>query len=98
MAQLKRPKTVREMQAEKAKKNGVGQVTIENCSKQLVPIHLNPPKGVDFYIGAQDIRLQPGQVHKFKKNRLRMPQIERLQKQRMIRVIYDSDKQPAKRE
>ena len=93
--ELKRPKTVRETQAEKAKKQGIGTVTLYNCSKQMVPIHLDAPKGVDFYVGAQDIRLLPGQTHKFKKDRLRMPQVERLQKQRMIRIIYDSDKQTA---
>jgi len=92
MAKMKRPQTVREVQAEKQKKKEIGTVTVYNCSKQLVPIHLNAPKGMDFYIGAQDYRLYPGRKFTFRKDRLRMQQIERLQKQRMIQVINDSDK------
>ena len=93
MAKMIRPKTVREMQADQKKREKSGEITISNCSKQLVPIHLNAPKGVDFYVGAQDYRLYPGKMFTFKKDRLRMQQVERLQKQGMIQIIFDSDKQ-----
>jgi len=84
----KRPKTIREIQEEKKKKEGdEEEVTITNCSKQLIPIHLDAPKGVDFYLGAQDFRLGPGQSFKFKTTRLRKAQVERLQKQGFIKVL-----------
>lgn len=92
MAKTTRPKTMREIQAEKASASISAEVTIMNVSSQLVPIHLKSPKGVDFYIGAQDIRLKRGQVHKFKKSRLWMEQVERLQKQGKIQVISDTEK------
>jgi hypothetical protein len=94
---VKRPMTVREMQAAKQKMDR-GTITIYNCSKQMVPIHLDAPKGVDFYVGATDVRLKPGQTHKFKKNRIRMPQIERLRKQGFVQVLHDSEKYAEKKE
>lgn len=88
---IKRPLAIREMQAKK-KKEDKGKIRIYNCSRQQIPIHLNAPKGVDFFLGAQDIRLNPGQYHIFNRNRVRMGQIERLQKQGMIQVIsQDAD-------
>jgi hypothetical protein len=86
-----RPKTVREIQQNKAKQDR-STITIYNKSKQMIPIHLNAPKNVDFYVGAQDIRLRPGQTYKFRKDRLRMAQVERLQKQGLIQVLHDSAK------
>lgn len=53
---------------------------------------MQPPKGIDFYFGAQDIRLAPGQRFKFDKRRLWSSQVDRLQKQKKIQIIYDSDK------
>lgn len=87
---VQRPRTVREIQAEKEKQNNPGAITLYNCSKQLISIHLNPPEGVDFYVGAQDVRLKPKQTYKFRRDRVRMPQVDRLRKQGMIEVIYDS--------
>jgi hypothetical protein len=92
--QVKRPPTMHEMQVEKQKKDKGPELIIENISKQLIPIHQRQPKGVDFYFGAQDIRLGPGQRYKFDKRRLFTSQVERLQKQRKIQVIYDEEKQP----
>lgn len=88
---VKRPMTVREMQAAKKKKTDRGTITIYNDSKQMVPIHLDAPEGVDFYVGAQDVRLKPGQTYKFRKNRIRMEQITRLRKQGFIQVLHDSE-------
>jgi hypothetical protein len=90
--QTKRPPTMHEMQVEKQKKKGL-DIVIENISKQLIPIHQRQPKGVDFYFGAQDIRLGPGQRFTFDKRRLFTSQVERLQKQKKIQVIYDAEKQ-----
>jgi hypothetical protein len=89
----KRPQTIREIQAEKAKQQDQGTMILYNCSRQVISIHLDPPKGVDFYVGAQDIRLKPKQTHTFKRDRLRIPQIDRLRKQGMLEVIHDSEKQ-----
>ena len=86
-----RPKTMREIQGEKADQ-GRGEVRIINISKQVVPIHMRPPKVVDFYIGAEDKRLYPGKSFMFKKSRLWIEQVDRLQKQGKIQVNYDSDK------
>lgn len=95
MAQ-KRPLTVREIQASKVSKHK-DRVIILNTSKQLVPIHLRSPrdkegKRVDFYVGARDVRLRPGQKFEFNKDLLWDTQVDRLQKQGKIQVIYDSEK------
>lgn len=82
----KRPKTVKEIQNKKQHTENNEEITIINCSKQLVPIHVNAPEGVDFYIGAQDYRLGPGQSCKFKRARLRIEQVDRLRKQGLIRT------------
>lgn len=87
-----RPRTIREIQADRSKTKSVAEMTVLNISKQLIIIHQRPPKGVDFYIGAQDVRLKPGQSFTFKKNRLWTEQVERLQKQQKVSVIVDTDK------
>lgn len=86
MAKTHRPKTIREIQSQKVE-GDKSTITINNVSKQMIPIHLNPPKGVDFYVGAQDIRLRPGQTHTLKLSRVRIKQVERLQKMGKIQVI-----------
>jgi hypothetical protein len=83
----KRPKTIKEIQAGKRRDEDDEEIMISNCSKQLISIHLDAPPDVDFYIGAQDYRLRPGQSFKFKKSRLRMPQVDRLRKQGFIRTV-----------
>jgi hypothetical protein len=82
-----RPLTIRETQAAKrVKVSASPELTITNISNQLIAIHQRPPKGVDFYLGAEDIRLRPNQSHKFRKNRLWMEQVERLSQQHRISV------------
>ena len=88
-----RPKTIREVQAEKQQEVQQGRQTILNISHQLIKIHLRAPKKVDFYYGAQDISLRPGQSFAFPKSRLWAGQIERLRKQRQVSVVSDSEKQ-----
>ena len=88
----KRPLTVREIQAATKKSDDTSTIILMNVSKQLVPIHQRAPKGVDVYFGAQDIQLYPGARHTFKKSLLWNSQIDRLQKQRKIQIIYDSEK------
>jgi hypothetical protein len=91
MANQPRPKTMREIQAEKKPK--VGKVRILNISKQLVKINLKPPnRKVDWYIGTQDVDLRPGKMATLSKDRVQIHQIERLCKQGHIQVIYDSDR------
>jgi len=93
-APLNKPKSIKSIQAEKEqdKTKDQARVTITNIGKQLIKIHLNAPKGVDFYIGAEDKDLYPGCTFTFKKHRLRMPQIERLQKMRQIQIISDTER------
>jgi hypothetical protein len=93
---IKRPLTVKQIQAAKKKEDDKGEVVIMNISGQLVPIHQRAPKGVDFYFGAEDIRLRPNERHTFKKSRLWMSQIDKLRKQRKIQIIYDSEVQSVK--
>lgn len=87
-----RPRTIREMQTERQKVRTASEVTILNISQQLITIHQRAPKGVDFYIGAQDIRLRPNKSHTFKKNLLWMEQVERLAKRQKISIIADTEK------
>lgn len=94
----KRPLTVREMQAKKQKKQNSDYVTIYNRCKQMIPIHLNAPEGIDFYFGAQDYRLGPGKTYKFPKSRLRMDQINRLCQQGMLQVLHDSEQYRTQKE
>jgi len=86
MAKVTRPQTMREIKAQKTS-GDKSTITICNTSKQLISIHLDPPKGVDFYIGAQDIRLRPGQTYTEKLSRIRIGQINRLQKMGKIQIV-----------
>ena len=90
-----RPRTIREMQADKEKETISPTMTIQNICKQLIKIHLRPPekngKKVDFFVGAEDINLNPLQTHVFKKSRLWLGQVDRLQKTRKIVVLKDSE-------
>lgn len=91
---VEKPKSLKEVQVEKERERirEQNRVTITNISKQLIKIHYNAPKGVDFYIGAEDKDLYPGYTYTFKKHRLRMAQIERLQKMRKIQIISDTER------
>lgn len=82
-------KTQRQIQKEKNKKIIEEYVTILNCSKQLITIHLKAPTGVDnFFLGAQGIYLHPGKKASFPKSRLMMDeQIINLQKKGTIKVL-----------
>jgi hypothetical protein len=90
-----RPRTIREIKADKERKQeeDKGTITVTNTSGQMLPIHLNAPKGVDFFFGAQDIRLKRGQTYAFKKNRVRMDQLMRLQKMGKLQVIGQTESQ-----
>jgi hypothetical protein len=82
----KRPLTQREIRQAKKAKQDEEYIIIHNICKQMVPIQLKAPTGVDFYQGEQTIPLNRGKSAKFPKSRLRMTQITNLQKSRMIRV------------
>jgi hypothetical protein len=89
---IARPKTMREISAEKKKETGT--ITVTNISKQMVPIHLDSPivngKKLDFYVGAQDIHLKIGQTFTFRKDRIRRPQLDRLKKMGKIQIISET--------
>jgi hypothetical protein len=95
---ITRPKTMREISAEKKKEAGV--ITVSNISRQMIPIHLNPPivngKKLDFYVGAQDIHLKIGQTFTFRKDRIRRPQLDRLKKMGKISIISETSPVDAK--
>lgn len=82
-------KTQRQIEKESSKKLREEYVTILNCSKQLITIHLKAPKGVDnFFLGAQGIYLHPGKKASFPKSRLMLDeQIANLQKNGIIKVL-----------
>lgn len=85
---------MREIQAKRQAAQKVGEITLMNVAQpsQLIIIHLKAPKGVDFYLGAQDVHLpRRGSRYTFKKNRIIPGQIERLQKQQKIQVLSQTD-------
>lgn len=86
----KRPMTQEEIRATKQKKKEY--VTVLNISDQLVTLNCKPPAGVDFYIGEQAIRLYPKKHAKIDKSRVRMYQIENLQKKGLVRLVSDTSK------
>lgn len=81
-----RPMTQREIRKTKKAKLAEEYIMIHNVCKQMVPIQLKPPVGVDFYQGEQTVSLNRGKSARFPKSRLRMTQVENLQKSGMIRV------------
>ena len=82
-------KTIRDIQAEKNKKD-VSEITIQNISKQMVPINLKAPKNVDFYAGTSEARLQPGRSITLKKSKVWIEQINRLASQQFISIIRNT--------
>ena len=92
-----KPQTVRELQKQKEQEAAKTRatLTIQNISKQRIPIHTRPPQGVDFYMGAQDVQLDPGNTYTFPKHRLWDTQIDRLCKRKMISIISDTSKNMA---
>ena len=89
----KRPLTQKEIQAKKRQTDDTrATITVVNTSRQVIPIHVKPAPGIDFYQGAQDIRLNPGQKMTFPKKRLWSTQIDRLQKRRFLQVFSDTEK------
>lgn len=87
----KRPLTAKEIQQRSVPIDN-STTTIMNSSKQLIKIHMKQPKGVDFFIGAQDVSLKPNQAYVFKSSRLWDEQIERLCKQGILRVVGKTEK------
>ena len=91
MAQ-KRPMTAKEIRETMNREaGGDDEIRVMNVSKQLIRIHLHAPENVDFYVGATDVELKPGQQHTFKKRRLQPGQVERLCKQGLLQITYDSE-------
>lgn len=82
----KRPLTQREIRQTKRQRENEGFVMIYNISKQLIPIQLRPPVGVDFFQGEQTINLYKGKSGRFPKSRLRDEQLRNLQKSGRIRI------------
>jgi hypothetical protein len=89
---VKRPPTMRELQARKREKVDVRHIKIQNISNQLVKIHLQPKlkengKREDFYVGAEDINLHPNKMVEVREDRTWKSQLDRLQKKRKIKVF-----------
>lgn len=81
-----RPLTQREIKKAKKEKQQEEYITVHNICKQMILIQLQAPVGVDFYAGEMSVPLNKGKSAKFPKSRLRMTQIENLQKSGMIRI------------
>lgn len=64
-------------------------VRIYNNSKQVIPIHINPPGG-DFFLNEQQVHLRPSKSVMLPKDHLRWEQISNLSARGILRVIYDS--------
>ena len=82
----KRPLTQRELRKAKKQRENEDYIMIYNTSKQLIPIQLKPPLGVDFFQGEQTINLYRGKSGRFPMSRLRGEQLQNLQKSGRIRV------------
>jgi hypothetical protein len=87
---VKRPPTMREIQAAKEKPD-VKKYTVQNISKQLVKIHLQPKirdgKRDDFYVGAEDVNLFPTKIVELREDRVWKEQLDRLAKKRQIKIL-----------
>ena len=66
------------------------EITIQNISKQLIPIHARPVGG-DFYLSEQQFRLRPNDKVTLQKDALISVQIRNLQSRRLIRVLHDTE-------
>lgn len=84
---MSHPLTQREIKQEKYSQTIVEYTTIMNVCKQMIPIQLKSPDGVDFFIGEQTTVLMPGKLSKFPSMRLYWDQIQNHQKAGRIRVI-----------
>ncbi len=60
-------------------------ITIYNCSRQMIPIHVRKPK-TDFYINEQQLRLNPGTEVTIPASHANMDQILNLKKRGMLRT------------
>jgi hypothetical protein len=88
---VKRPPTMREIQAAKEKPD-VKKYKVQNISKQLVKIHLQPRvrdngKRDDFYVGAEDVNLYPNKIVELREDRVWKEQLDRLAKKRQIKIL-----------
>jgi hypothetical protein len=88
---VKRPPTMREIQAAKEKPE-VKNYIIQNICKQLVKIHQKPRmrdngKREDFYVGAEDVNLYPNKIVELREDRVWKEQLDRLAKKRQIKVL-----------
>jgi len=88
---VKRPPTMREIQAAKEKPD-VKKYKVQNISKQLVKIHLQPRvrdngKRDDFYVGAEDVNLYPNKIVELREDRVWKEQLNRLAKKRQIKIL-----------
>jgi hypothetical protein len=66
-------------------------VQIYNCSNQMVPISVRPPRG-DFFLHEQTIYLQPGKNVRLPKSFLNDSQIANLTTKRKLKILHDSEK------
>ena len=82
----KRPLTQREIRKVKREIEDERYVIVYNISKQMIPIQLKAPDGVDFYVGEQTVNLNKGKSSRFPLSRLREIQLDNLRKAGRIRV------------
>lgn len=65
-------------------------IRVYNRSQQTVPLQVKPPGG-DFFLHEQVVHLRPGKSVRLPKSFVNEPQIQNLQKRRILQIIYDSE-------
>jgi len=63
-------------------------VKIYNKSNQMLALHVRPPEG-EFYSSEQQVRLNPGTEVTLPKDHINQCQIDNLQRNQMIKVVFD---------
>lgn len=84
-----RPMTQQELKREKAKEQSTPNVTVYNCGKALIPLHIRKP-GTDFYVGEHVVRLGVGQSYTDKEEMFNMSQLDNLKSKGLLRFSIDS--------
>lgn len=66
-------------------------IRVYNKSRQTISLQLTP-KGGDFFLHQQQVHIRPGIPVEIPKSHIIEEQIQNLQKQGMISVLFDSEK------
>ena len=82
-----RPLTQQELKRVNAQKQNEPQMTVYNCSKSLLQLHMCDPNG-DFYLNEHVVRLKPGQLYTDKESRFNKDQVNNLCIKNQLRLQH----------